>query len=259
MEDFANAIAYEVKQEIADRYFGFRTRIENQSKEYLANLHGAGREYGMAIQLDLCRVQFLLDEPGLFHSFLDLVCLPRDYALHLCSHQSLAKAEFGSLSADTKRIPLRYKCQELFSAVHGKGFTRWRRFRNLAICIYQSLADNIATYHNGYLQLQEEYTEICLEIDKFRRQNDLSDILSFLRHLDANDSERLKFLHSSTVLKSGKTLNEDLQFDPPPSVAETLILLTPLPPLQEIKDQFTQILQQAFCRHACSSPSNLPF
>lgn len=241
MEDFANAIAYEVKQEIADRYFGFRTRIENQCKEYLENLHDAYREYGAAIQLDLCRVQFLLDEPCLFYSFLTLVGLPRDYALHVCNQQSLDKE------------------QDLFSAIHGKGFTRWRRFRHLAIFIYQSLADNIAAYHSTYLQLQEEHAEICKEIDKFRRQNDLADILSFLRHLDLKDSERRKFLHSSTVFESENTLDEDLQLNPPPSVAETMIMLAPLPPLKEIKGQFTKILQQAFCRHACSGPSILPF
>ncbi|MFH0784446.1 MAG: hypothetical protein V2B20_21160 [Pseudomonadota bacterium] len=240
MEDFAKALAYEVKQEIANRYFGFRTRIENQSKEYLANLLDAGQKYAAPIQLDLCRLQFLLDDPLLFNSFLNLAHLPRHYALYLCN-QSLDKG------------------QELFSAVHGKGFTRWRRFRNLAILIYHSLVENITAYNNSYLQLQEDHTEICMEIDKFQRQNDLSDILSFLRNLDSKDSDRLNFLHSSTVFTSEKTLNEALQIAPPPSVTEMMIMLTPLPPLEEIKGQFTELLQQAFTRHVFSNPSTLPF
>jgi len=49
MEDFANAIAYEVKQEIADRYFGFRTRLEKQSKEYLAKMQETSKEFSMEI------------------------------------------------------------------------------------------------------------------------------------------------------------------------------------------------------------------
>ncbi|MBU1566644.1 MAG: hypothetical protein KJ630_13580 [Proteobacteria bacterium] len=241
MEDFANAIAYEVKQEMANRYFGFRTRIEGQSREYLAKLQEASRELDAAIRLHLCRMQFLLQEPRLFCSFLNLVDLPEKYALNVCSRQSSLQG------------------QELFMAMRGEGFTRWRRFRGLAIIVYHSLAENIATYHDTFLLLQEEHAEICLEINKFQRQNDLSEILSFLRNLDSPDSERLKFLHSNAILQPNEGLEQDLRIAQPPPVTETMTLLPPLIPLKQIKGPFTAILKQAFALHDNSVPSALPF
>ncbi len=241
MENFANAIAYEVKLEIANRYFGFRTRIESQSKEYLAKLRESSQELEAAIQLDLCRMQFLLQEPRLFCSFINLAGLPRDYALNAVRRQSLLKG------------------QELFITMRGEGFTRWRRFRGLATIVYHSLAETIATYHDTYLLLQEEHTEICGEINKFQRQNDLSDILSFLRNLDSPDTERLKFLHSNSILQPTESLEQDLRIAQPPSVTDAMILLTPLVPLKQINGPYTEILKQAFALHDYSDLSTLPF
>lgn len=241
MEDFANAIAYEVKQEIANRYFGFRTRIESQSAEYLEKLRESGRELEAAIRLDLCRMQFLLQEPRLFCSFLNLAGLPGDYALNVCSRQSSLKG------------------QNLFMTMRGEGFTRWRRFRGLAILVYHSLAEDIVTYHDTYHLLQEEHAEICMEINKFQRQNDLSEILSFLRNLDSPDTERRKFLHSNSTLQPTESLEQDLRIAQPPPVTEAMISLPTLVPLKQIKGQFTEILKQAFAMHDYSGPSPLPF
>jgi hypothetical protein len=241
MENIANAIAYEVKLEMANRYFGFRTRIENQSKEYLTRLQESGRELEAAVRLDLCRTQYLLQEPRLFCSFVKLVGLPRDYALSLCSRQSFLQV------------------QELFMTMRGEGFTRWRRFRGLATIVYHSLADDIATYRDMYLLFQDEHAEICQEIEKFHRQNDLSEILCFLRNLDSPDSERIKFLHSQASLQSSNNIEHDLRLTLPPPVNESAVLLNLLPPFKKIKGQFTELLKQAFARHDCSGNSFIPF
>jgi hypothetical protein len=241
MEDFLNAIAYEVKQEIADRYFGFRTRIENQVNVYLAKMQETSKEFSVGIQIDLCRMQFLLQEPRLFRSFLHLIDLPLEEAINLCSR------------------PTPPKGQELFMAMRGQGITRWRRFRGLAILVYRSLAENISIYRDIYLLLQEEHADICMEIDKFERQNDLSDILCFLRNLDSPDSDRLKFLHSGATPQPDKTLAQDLRISTPAPVTETMLLLNVLPSFKQINGQFTELLKQAFVRHDRSTPSSLPF
>lgn len=240
MEDFAKAIAYEVRQEIASRYFGFRTRIETDISEYTAMLQEVRLKLETIIGLDLCRLRFLLQEPRLFCSFLQLTGLPREYATDLTCSQSSPRV------------------QDLFCSIKTQGFTRWRRFRGLAITSYQSLEKSIATYNTAYHDLQEEHADICREIEKFQRQNDLSDILCYLRDLDSLDAERLKFLHAGVTLQGGSNLDLELRISPPPHVAESLILLTPLPPLQRIKDQLTAILKQAFAHIDCSIMPQLP-
>ncbi len=241
MEDFANAIAYEVKQEIASRYFGFRTRTEDWCKKYLEKVQTAANENTQSIRLDLCRMQYLLQEPRLFCVFLDLIGLPREDIHRI---YSLPQSPLGI---------------ELFSEMRGRGFTRWRRFRGLAMLVYKSLADNIVIFRDTYLQLEEEHTDICLEIEKFQRQNNLSDILCFLRNLDSPDVGRLKFLHANSNLLSSTSLETDLRIPPPPPVSETLLLFNLLPPVKQIQEQFTVILKQAFSHHDCQKPSSIPF
>lgn len=44
MEDVTKAITYEIKQDIANRYFGFRKRIETESGQYLLSLQSANEK-----------------------------------------------------------------------------------------------------------------------------------------------------------------------------------------------------------------------
>lgn len=241
MEDFAKAIAFEVKQEIASRYFGFRTRIERESENFLARLKGTGQELDSRLRLDLCRMQFLLWEPRLFCEFLLLTRLPREYALGLTKPQS---------------APL---VQELFTAMRGKGFTRWRRYHKLATNIYLSLAESIEAYYEAYLDLQEEHAEICEEIAMFERNNDLSDILCFLRNLDASDSDRSRVLPSGPTVHTGTAFEQDLRIPLPAPVEKVLSVFKLLPPLGEVDEQFTRLLKQAYAHYDNSCLTNLPF
>ena len=241
MDDFASAIAYEVIQEIADRYFGFRTSIENRSREYLTKLKDSATALTAEIQLNLCRMQFLLRNPDLYHAFLDLIELPREIAENVCQR------------------PLPFGEQELFLTLRGHGFTRWRRFRGLAIVVYNFLVENVATYQNAFLELQEEYREISTEIDRFQQQNDLTEILSYLRQLDSPDAERLKFLHSDSVMPSGKSLQNELRIAVPPPIEESMVSLKILPPLSQITKVLNSLLNQAFSLHKQNKTSLLPF
>ncbi len=241
MEDFANALAYEVKQEIATRYFGFRTRLETASREYLTKYQAAVTEHGARLRPDLCRMQFLLQEPRIFCSFLQLIGLPRDFAMGLTGPPSSVGR------------------QELFTGLRGEGFTRWQRFRNLATAIYLSLADNIAACHDCFLELNEEQEEICRQLDKFQRQNDLREILSFLRSLDPSESERPKFLHFDINSHPGSNLDQELRLVPPPPVDPAKLALPLAPPLKQIKKQFVGMLKEAFSRHFCTGDQLVPF
>jgi hypothetical protein len=241
MDDFANAIAYEIKQEIADRYFGFRTRIEHRCREYLTQLEDSGTTLTAHIQLNLCRMQFLLLDPHLFHTFLDLIGLPREIAADVCTR------------------PHPFEEQELFLTLRGHGFTRWRRFRGLAIVVYGFLVESVAIYQRTFQELKEEHTEISAEINKFHQQNDLGEILSYLRQLDSPDAERLKFLHSDSALPSGKSLQHELVIAEPPPVEKFMISLSLLPPQKQIMGGFRVLLEQAFSLHKQNKTSQLPF
>ena len=230
MEDFANAIAHEVKQEIADRYFGFRRRIEAEIQNYLQRLHTIDQEITTRIQLDIRRMQFLLQKDRLFKAFLLVARLPERF------------------TDDAWQLPTVTPLQ-LFAQIKGEGFTRRRRFRDLAFKVYLSLAANIAAYREAYLDIKEQHEDICTQIDDFHRTNDLPSILSFIRSFDTAEADRLKFLHSETALHPGRNLDQDLKISHPRPVDNTMPMLTPVPTLKQVKGALTELLDQAFLLH----------
>jgi hypothetical protein len=233
MDDFANAIAFEVKQEIADRYFGMRTRIETRARQYLEQLHHVDKVLTETISFDLWRMRALFPAPQHFHSFLTLIDLPGEDAIDLC-----------------RRLTPPPGKEELFRHLRGGGLTRRQRFRSLTTAVYCSLAKNIAAYNETARLLEEEHQEICAEIERFRRQNDITDILSFLRTLDCDDADRRKHLHSSGTLQQNISLEKELRLVPPPAATTVLLPLRLLPPLSFIKNSFNTLLHEAYVREA---------
>jgi hypothetical protein len=233
MDDFANAIAFEVKQEIADRYFGMRTRIETRTRQYLEQLHHVDKVLTETISFDLWRMRALFTAPQHFHSFLTLIDLPGEDAIDLC-----------------RRLTPPPGKEELFRHLRGGGLTRRQRFRSLTTAVYCSLAKNIAAYNETARLLEEEHQEICAEIERFRRQNDITDILSFLRTLDCDDADRRKHLHSSGTLQQNISLEKELRLVPPPATTTVLLPLRLLPPLSIIKNSFNTLLHEAYVREA---------
>jgi hypothetical protein len=233
MDDFANAIAFEVKQEIADRYFGMRTRIETRTRQYLEQLHHADKILTEAISFDLWRMRALFTAPRHFHAFLTLIDLPGEDAIDLC-----------------RRLTPPPGKEELFRHLRGGGLTRRQRFRNLTTAVYCSLAKNIAAYNESARLLEEEHQEICAEIEFFGRQNDITDILSFLRTLDCDDVDRRKHLHSSGTLQQNINLEKELRLVPPAAATTVLLPLRLIPPLSSIKNSFNTLLHEAYIREA---------
>lgn len=228
MDDFVNAIAYEVKLEIANRYFGFRTRIEAEIGQYLEELHNVEKGRLAEIRRDFLRMRFLLHQEKFFKEFLLIARVPQNFAVDGSGKQPPPGAT------------------ELFAGMKGEGFSRWRKFRDLAFRIYRSLGNNVAAYLETHLDLGEEHAEICLRIDEFHRNNDLSGILSFLRTFDSADNERLKFLHADAGTRQGSSLEQDLRIPHPRPVTDLLPALTAIPPLKEVKNPFNALLKSAF-------------
>lgn len=228
MDDFVNAIAYEVKLEIANRYFGFRTQIEAEIKQYLERLHQTEKEHLFLLQLDIRRMEILLQRKELFMEFLQVAGLPQ---------------QFSGSGADRQYPP---DTVELFAGLTGEGFSRWRRYRDLGFKVYRTLESSIAAYRNTYLDLEEEYGELCARIDEFQRNNDLTGILCFLRTFDSPDNERLKFLHSELLPRPGKTLDQELNIPHPRPLSDTLPDLAVIPPLKQIKNRLNTLLKSAY-------------
>ena len=65
MLDLNTTLAFEVKKEIADRYFGFRKIIEEDTNEYQKKVIASALELEDKIGFDLVRLYVLLKDTSL--------------------------------------------------------------------------------------------------------------------------------------------------------------------------------------------------
>ncbi|MGB3226155.1 MAG: hypothetical protein WBB23_25430 [Desulforhopalus sp.] len=227
MDDLTKALTYEIKQDIAHRYFGFRKRIETESNQYLEKLQNVDQDYINGIQTDVQRMQCLLRKEALFLSFMKYTELPA------------AIINFADPQAFIK-------CRLLFENLKGEGLTRKRRYRNLVYQTYNSLACNVAGYQHIFVKLEEEHEEICKEIDIFYRKNDLSGILNFLRALDNPDESRSGILYADGAGLASGNLDREMRITPPPPVSTRMHSLKQLLPLKEAKPMLNDLIKQAY-------------
>jgi hypothetical protein len=239
MENIADAIAFEVKKEIAERYFGTRRRIEEETGHYLRLLTESSADYSARIGKDLQRLRLMFDDEVIFRDVLFLIDLPEEFYL---------------------------KCQEiqpesalvLLKNFHGRGLTRVRRYRDLVHKTYRALTVTVEEYRTNFADLAEMHEEICREISEFERRNDLSGILGFFRDFDRTGNWRASVLQGEIPLSRGMDLGQDLRLHPPPPVTEVMPPLPAPVPLEASKSRFDQLLNAAYASHRDDFRRTLP-
>ncbi len=227
MEDFAQTIAFEVKKDIAERYFGFRKIIEEDSSDYQQEIIASTLTLETEIGFDLLRIYALLKEDRLIHRFYDLTRLGEVLF-------------FDSYVTTSPTIRKR-----LFENQQVHGFFRKARFSNMFFAIYKSLFDNVESYRARIAALVEEHEVIAEEIKLFYKKNDISGIMLFLRNLDGDTSV------SGTMsggLSSSSTISMEnkMRLHAPKSVEKLLPILPAIPKSASIQPQLQDLVDEAF-------------
>lgn len=221
-----DALTYEVKQEIASRYFGFRKLIEEDSMA----LEDKIRQYAFILEkrivFDLIRVFILLKDESLIERFMTLANIPEEnfYDPYLTQSQTIRK--------------------RVFEGVRFRGLTKKGCFSNAIVDCYERLIDHVERYRGQFAELVASQQMISDEIDLFYRKNDLGSILGFLRGLGAQDS--------TSVMQGGMeqdlaiNLEQKLRISPPKPIDQILPVLSPLPHLSTIRRELNAIIAQAY-------------
>jgi Mg2+ and Co2+ transporter CorA len=231
MENFADAIAYEIKRDIAERYFGGRRLIEEEIERYRQLLAETGASYSARIGRDLQRLRLLLKEEEPFRECCRL-CGLNDETL-----RQLAPAPPGEPVAD------------LFHRHLGHGLTRAGRYRATVFLACQTLLATIEAYRAKVAELNELHGEIKREISQFERKNDLSGILGFFRDMDGAGRWQAGALQGEIAQHSGMGLEQQLRLKAPEPVSSRLPELPEPPAVKELKYQLEPRLKSLFKRH----------
>lgn len=227
MEDITALLAFEVKKEMADRYFGFRKRIEDDTNAYTRRLEQSAQDLENKIGFTLLRIYTLLRTESLINSFISLVGLPRGlfYDRYIVESQTIHK--------------------RIFAGQEYRGLTRKRGIQIMFFDNYLQLVEDIDSYRKTLEELNEELETIREEINLFYKNNDIDSIMSFIRRLESPDSTLLNTMRPNGSGSPEQGLSAKLRLHPPPSVSETLPAIPSIPPLKQVKKQLKILLKSA--------------
>lgn len=229
-QDISKYLSYEVKREIAGRYFGFRKMIEDDKAELNRQIQHHSINVEQRICLSLARIYILLKDHDLIVKFLELTGMEEGifYDPYIPESPTLKK--------------------KLFAAVKLRGLTNAIRFKNLLLDEYESLLDAVSEYRQGIGDLLDEQETISEEIKLFYRKNDLGNIMDFLRCLDHPDASGGSLV---PPLRQGdtETLEQKLRILPPCAVDQVLPIIPPLIPLPQIRRKLKKMAEAALKKH----------
>ena len=226
MEDFAQTLAFEVKKDIAERYFGFRKIIEEDSNDYQKEIIESTLVLETKIGFDLLRIYALLQEDSLIKEFYTLTNLGDVlfFDSYISTSQSIRK--------------------RLFQDQDIHGFFRQSRFSNMFFDTYDSLRNHVDDYRDRIAMLAEDREVIEEEIKLFYQKNDISGIMLFLRNLDG-DSGTSGTMYGSIEGGGTITMEEKMRLHAPQPVEKFLPVLRELPDSSSIKQELKALVNQA--------------
>ncbi|WP_051305371.1 hypothetical protein [Desulfogranum mediterraneum] len=232
MNDIEQVLSYEIKKEVADRYFGFRKLIEEDIEAYNDQLALSFRHLEHTIGMHLVRLYILLGRPELIHDFFQITGL----------HDEIFFDPYLMESATLRK--------RLFQEYATSGFTKRQRFRRLFLRLYQELHQYVESYRFTVEKLISEQDTIAEEIKLFYRNNDLDAIMRFFRGLNRSGHEQAIAPLDQPAGKEEQQLRDKLKLRPPASVESALPILPELPPLKTIKPALLPLIQRSFQLHS---------
>ena len=226
--DISKVMTYEIKKELADRYFGFRKLIEEDKKELARAIRKQSISTEQSIVIDLARIYTMLHKQELIEAFLQLSGLGDEifYDEYMTSSPTIRA--------------------RVFAGVKARGLTRKGRFKNLFLGCYEMLVYHVDSYREKLGKLLEDRELIKEEIEVFYRKNDIDSILGFLRGLDDHGDRGLA-MPPQRFGSDG--MKKKMAVIPPDPVEHSLPIFPPLVPLSQISGQLKKLAEQALTLH----------
>ncbi len=227
-EDIAKALAYQVKREIAERYFGFRRLIEEDTQNYKKAIEDTRQKLKKEIAPEFFRLYALVPEEDLRKRLAELLNLKELPFLE----------EFQALD-ETQR-------KELFRGLRPKGLTGKGRFKHLFWDTYQRLWEKIQAYQETLQELGVEAEVINEEVKRFKQKFDLSEIMQFIKSFDVSEDASLGH---PDFKESVSGLEQKLELGRVPPPEKFLPSFAGLPKPEDLHHQLGALASEVWKRH----------
>lgn len=227
--DTENFFAVEIKREIAERYFGFRKMIEEDTQALQEKINNLVILLEKNISYELIRIYILLKDEALIQQFMELSGW----------HQRLFYEPYITGSPTIRK--------KVLADIRLPGLTRAARFKNLVFDTYGRLATNVEQYRQNLEEVKMDRETINAEIELFYKKNDIGNIMGFLRAMEGEGGE--PSMGVTPAADAAETLEQKMRIAKPLPIPPELIALPPLMPLPNIRKEFKKIIEKAYKGH----------
>ena len=227
---FEDIMAVELKREIAQRYFGFRKMIEEDKLDLMEKMKHQLSILEKRISFELIRIYILLEDDVLIQHFMELTGWEERlfYEPYITESETIRK--------------------KVFKGIKIRGLTRGGRFKNLVFDAYERLVEHVGHYRENLEEIETSREIINEEIDLFYRENDIGNIMGFLRAMDSNGGNEDSMGISPTA-GSTDSFEHKMRVEEPPPIDPELIAIPPLIPLPNISRELKNLADKAFKLH----------
>lgn len=228
--DISAALAYQVKKEIAENYFGSRKALEEERDDLTRQEGILKKAWEQEVLSTLTRIYllFIREEEG--RAFLDLI-----------KREDLIKSINRGLK-DQGIPPFPLSCSLPFTLT-AKG-----KYKKLIVSLYQLARTQGEALGNEFRTLQKKVSLFNEELNHFNSCFNLSDILSLIHSFENRDDLK-GVLGDNTDPLAVPLLEKKLMLKPLELDPEGETLLRPLPPIKEIQGPLKLLIDLAFQGH----------
>ena len=174
--DIEKALAYQLKKEIAERYFALRKLIEDDTANAKELLERLDKVYQKRIRPALLRIYVLLSDEDLIREFASMLGLKNPPFME----------EYSRLSKPEKH--------QLIQDLEPHGWFKESRFLNMLLDSYKQLYREWEQYHELREEVLDELQIVKEEMDQFTKNYSLDEIMHFLRTLNVENESASKAL-----------------------------------------------------------------
>lgn len=226
--DISKVMTYEIKKEMAERYFGFRKLIEEDKQALFKAIHQQSLSIEQKVCLDLARIYTILKDRELIEKFLALSGLEEGFF-------------YDEYMINSLTIRAR-----IFAGISVMGLTRAGRFTKLFLGCYEMLVTHVERYREKFADLSDGRDMINEEIKVFYRKNDLSGMLSFLRSLGEHRDD---ILAGPTLVGGDEILQKKMEVENLGPLDDYLPVFPPLVEMPMIRRELKKLAEQALKGH----------
>ena len=226
-----DALKVHIKKEIVDNYFADRVYVEEDTEllgqevqDYAKSMASLSRRF-----MGLSHALGSQEAYGLMRELLKLEVWP-----FYQEYSKLSGREQLELIQDTPR----------------RGFTAYRRFRNLIFDLYERLQLESVALHEAYTKIQTHLKLLNEDINKFNLSYDFGLIAAQMEALDGGREESMS---GGLLAPEREELSTRMRFKRQKLTDEQLPPAPVLPPLAEIQRKLESMIERIYLPGVCCS------